>query len=429
MTISFINIEKTDTGYLFMPDVIPYRFEIMFPRFTDYGNISALLGIYRTSNGHAIPVHYSSILLTSIQARDRVVQDLREKDPNVPWDNIISKLFLLAINKLLEPPQLEKLKFSEAPKKPLFYAPVVAENGTLIYGRGSAGKSLFALFLAICLQNGIGSDFGFEEKQTNVLYLDWESESEEASPRASDMVRGLCYQRDYMQLDLPYHHYDWRPLKLLLPDLVHLVKEEHIELIVIDSVIPALGGDPADPGVVNEFFTALRRLRNLGVRYLLISHVTKTERTASGETTPYGSVFFENFPRLTWEARSVAGDHEIAFGLFPRKCNFGKLRPLGFKFIFENGMTLVEPMDTEALTPPESQDALETSILNYLIEHSGTATLKELTKDLDLTKVEAYRVLQRLIVQGKVVQPERGKYELAEKQLHLERSQNDVPPF
>jgi hypothetical protein len=201
---------------------------------------------------------------------------------------------------------------------------------------------------------------------------------------------------------------------MMLPDLVQIVKEEDIKLVIVDSVIPALGADPKESQEVVEFFLALRRIQNIGASYLLLTHVPKHERNSQSTSTPIGSVFFENFPRLTWELRSVPTEEMISMALFPAKTNVGKVEPLGFGFYFSPEEITVIKIDPTDIAPSENQDNIEKEILQLLEEKGTGLQLKEIAKELGCDKNAIYRSLQVLCTKKLVKQPRRGYYELRE---------------
>ena len=64
-------------------------------------------------------------------------------------------------------------------------------------------------------------------------------------------------------------------------------------VLVVDSIVPATGGDPSDPTIPSRYFGALQRM---GVPSLSLAHVTKVH----DPTYPFGSAFWHNLARVTW---------------------------------------------------------------------------------------------------------------------------------
>ena len=103
--------------------------------------------------------------------------------------------------------------------------------------------------------------------------------------------------------------------------LANHVSAEQFDLVVIDSVGLALGGDASDAQTVLAFFGALNQLETT---VLLIDHMTKGPD--SQERGAFGSVYKRNSARSVWEMRQAA-DGDMTMGLYHRKANSSRLSP------------------------------------------------------------------------------------------------------
>ena len=122
-------------------------------------------------------------------------------------------------------------------------------------------------------------------------------------------------------------------------------------MLIIDSAAYACGGDPSDSDNTIRFFNALKPI---GVTSPIICHVPKD----SDQEKPYGSVFWHNACRMTWNVRRAQAEGEggMSVGLYCKKVNdTGRPRPVGLRFTFdgETGPVTVERQDVRDV--PELQ--------------------------------------------------------------------------
>ena len=188
---------------------------------------------------------------------------------------------------------------------------------TLIYGQGGIGKSWLALYLCALVDNGLTAN-GLKGDVGNSLYVDWE----ETTPDAAEERAWALGQGD-PQFDgwgVTWQHAQG-PLVDWIDDLANHVTAKNFDLVVIDSVGLALGGDANDAQTVLAFFGALNQLE---ATVLLIDHMGKGPD--SQERGAFGSVYKRNSARSVWEMRQAA-DGEMTFGLYHRKANNSRLGP------------------------------------------------------------------------------------------------------
>ena len=115
--------------------------------------------------------------------------------------------------------------------------------------------------------------------------------------------------------------------------LAETVQSKGIDLVVVDSAVPACGGNPNEPESVQGLFYGLRQLE---VTSLIVAHVSKNT-TAGPVTTPYGSVFWSNLSRNVWQAekKQELGEDSMVVALRHRKTNVGPLlKPVSLKLSF-----------------------------------------------------------------------------------------------
>jgi len=254
-------------------------------------------------------------------------------------------------------------------------------------------KSYLALFIGLTVQGGI-EELGWRPQQGNVLYLDYETDEEEVDYRIKMLKDGMLWQPD---LTLTYRHCAI-PLAEDLHEIRRVVLEEGIQLLIVDSLGAACGGDLNSAQIATAFFTAIRQLP---VTPLLISHVAK--ETTEKDRTPFGSVYFYNYARNVYQLRKHEEEEdEITLGLWHKKCNFGKKNPpMGFSIKFTlDGVTFTS-QDIRDI--PEAWESLSLSsrIMSALKQHP--LKVAEISDEIGETEDKVRTYLHRLSKRGKVV--------------------------
>ena len=248
------------------------------------------------------------------------VDTCKRRVPDLAWDDLIDDVCDRAMNNQrtrlkpqivgLQEPKLERPVYQVWPLLP-------SRQPTFIYGQGGIGKSWLALYLCALVDNGLTKN-GLNADVGNSLYVDWETDKATAEGRAWAIKRGD-----------PDIHEGWglryfaaqSPLVDWIDTLADHVAAEQFDLVVIDSVGMALGGDAGSDEKVLAFMSALRTLQTT---VLLIDHMTKG--ADSEDRGAFGSAYKKNQGRSMWEMRQAA-DGELTVGLYHRKTNLGRLGP------------------------------------------------------------------------------------------------------
>jgi hypothetical protein len=111
---------------------------------------------------------------------------------------------------------------------------------------------------------------------------------------------------------------------------------QDVQLIIVDSLVPACGPEPEGADATIRTLNALRSFA--GTTRLVIAHVNRNDADKTrGTTRPWGSVFVRNLARAAWEIKRIETDGpDLVLGAYLTKRNDGKrgIAPWGLRFAF-----------------------------------------------------------------------------------------------
>lgn len=288
--------------------------------------------------------------------------------------------------------------------------PFVLENQiTVFFGPGGSGKSYFAQWLSLLVQNGLEVS-GVKAQPGNVLYLDWETDADTVALRQAKLINGIG-QADTLPRGFKYRRC-YRSIADDLTAIGRICIEEEVRLLVIDSFGMACGGNIREEQYALRMFQALRELQIAGVTIVGITHVAKDEM-AKDKASPIGSVYFINIPRMLWEIRAQERDSEdeaLTIGIFQYKSNeTARLKPRAFSTFMDDWTMAFEPADVkEEFVAGKSQS----DRIVELIREKGKISPKDLADWLQIAPAYARVLLHRLAKRELVTQVERGQWGL-----------------
>jgi hypothetical protein len=278
---------------------------------------------------------------------------------------------------------------------------LLLENSiNLICAPGGAGKSLFALYTAMVVENGIPA-FDTKQRKGRTLYLDWEVDYIEASRRATKI--GNFLRTVKKNIRFPGYMLMTTPLQDSIGRILQLVP--YYDYVIIDSAAPASGGDVSDSSMAISFFDCIRSIVANHVTVLILSHVSKAE-LKNADATPIGSIYYENIPRLVWR---MSGEYdkvrkELSVVLTCRKSNTVKPESWIFTIGFDKEMIRFENHRNNNI------DMVMMQIIKDL--EGGERTVKELLKGYSYDVSVITEALDRLQRSG-VVYGEEGRLRLS----------------
>lgn len=149
---------------------------------------------------------------------------------------------------------------------------------TFLAGKRSTYKSFFSLSLGLSIASGTSAFDIFPCTKTNVLYLDEENGEQIIKARTDMIVKGSNLSPEEKHnlgfvsfQNVKLDKKDW------IDELKEIIKENKIELIIVDSYRRFVAGDENKAEIVNDLFTDIIRplTEELGVSWIFLHHLRK----------------------------------------------------------------------------------------------------------------------------------------------------------
>lgn len=333
-------------------------------------------------------LHTTRVNLLATPTMHSLSKRLKENSDDIPWVDVLTYI----TGKTLEiarrgEPVLRVGKKPETMKVEFQLSPILERNQpTTIYGPGGYAKSYLAVYIASLVQFDHRGIAGWLPTPGNVLYLDWESSSQDHARRAWAIKQGLGLNTEETFL----YRFCHQPLTADFRNTQRLVTENDINLLIIDSQMAAAGYGPDPSQVSSQFYNALRSLR---CTTLTLDHVSKAEwgKMADAHSLgPYGSVVKFNRSRSQFEIKKsqTAGEGFLELALIHRKHNEGKLlKPVGIRIDFHSNPD--GELEKVAFKTCDISDNPELSKVQTLRDRlvfaleGGSRTVQELAEALD----------------------------------------------
>jgi len=331
---------------------------------------TSALDALRRALANRLPINWQARLEQIVEVCDLVY---RQGEPLVWLDGTFDKS-----NRWLLKPLIEKGQISA----------IAAEGGT--------GKSLLSLALALSVGGhglivpGITPTAGASPK---TLYCDWETDRDIQNMRYQAVLNGVG--RAHTDKTVAYVR-----MAGMFSDaadrLARIIRDENIELAVIDSVAPAVQGEIKDESLVIQLMNTCRALK---ISSLLIGHVPKIEDNGK----IIGSTFWYDYPRVSWFLKKTqeSGEDESVLGLFHKKANnFKQFKPIGLRAEFTSDadgvLTHVRYYASDVLTDPdlEKHAPAPDRIEAYLLKH-GKAQAAAISNEIGLPLASVRKALAR----------------------------------
>ena len=387
---------KIGQDYEFETIKPPLRFTVSAVRESQSG-LWAEIHVQSIQSGNEGDILRDHITLTSTRSTNSLAKTLAARTKvAMSWPELIALICLTTIDTFRQGDPFLYLK--QVPDTPQDRAYLVErlipyQQTVVIYGDGGAGKSLFALSTAIAVATGKKLPGIKPNMQPyRVLYLDYE-----ATPAVHAYYLHCIEKGEGIEIDskgIVYRRMS-RALTLESALIKREVDRQEIGFLVVDSMVPACGGEPESANIVMQFFNAIRGIGPIST--LVVSHLTKAEAQRKGLPRPFGSVFTTNLARSTWLARRAEiGDSDVLeIGLYHTKTNFGRLfEPQGIRYRFGSDSIIMSQFYLDEVPELGEHMPLSRRIRGILKE--GPSTVKEIADTLGALPGSVSKSLRRM---------------------------------
>lgn len=334
-----------------------------------------------TDDGIILIYPPTSCNFSADRTRKELAKSLQTKNGKLPWPDMVEQLCYGVQERIRRGERVRELCTGTNAVAPEYIIhPLIVKNyANIIFGDPSSLKSTLAVILAQIVQlpwddNPLG--LTAPKRSIKAMYADWETDDATIQWQTTLLRNGHL---PGIELALQYIPCSM-PLAQSLDRLKEAVVEHDIELVVIDSLGLAAGGELKDTQSPLAFFGALR---TLNVTSLVLAHNSKDRETKVRSI--YGNQYFSAQARNIWEIRKQQepGSNEVSIAMFHRKPPpfAGVHRPLGFKLEFTADSMVIKPSDPKTVGEFLEQMGLKTQILEAL--RNGYMCTKDLADELD----------------------------------------------
>ena len=179
---------------------------------------------------------------------------------------------------------------------PFILKPFIANSGsTVMYGEGGLSKSLLALAMAVSVSTGVPI-FGKAPTVVGpVLYFDYEDDASAHARRLQALCRSFGIPMSEVNI---FHKALVSKVTTSKRAMTKEVEDAGAVLGILDSVGMGRGGSAT---AAEDTIRMFRALREVGVPFLCIDHVSKEAKDKKGaDVDAYGSIYTMNSARLAW---------------------------------------------------------------------------------------------------------------------------------
>lgn len=319
-------------GFAFSWPDLPFTVELSRIRESTRGTTAELVVKYLNGAGTAKTLTHQTLnLLTS---KTKLAKELSSRH-EAPWASMLEQVCVLSLRSLRQGEPVLSLQ-PTTDDHPVWFVlnPLLYDkNSTVIFGPGDSMKSYFALYCGLLLASGVTApNLAVSPEPWKVLFLDWEMSAQDVRGRVKMLQAG-----DPRLTGVPDYRRCYQPLADEASEMKKVIAEGGYDVLILDSLAMAAGGTELEKADSAIRFNAA--LRSLNCTSLVIGHTPKPHEDQK-ERSLYGSVFFSNLCRNSWECRREGQ----TIGLFHRKHNLGPEHdPLGFHMeINESSCTITE---------------------------------------------------------------------------------------
>lgn len=371
------------------------------------GAVSGELHITRKGGGVNRHLYQSRLNFVAPRSKVELINVLTKTTDDVLWAQTIEELSFYFLERFRSGEPVVEISSEDdfEPPSYLLYPLLPEGHPTMVFGDPGSGKSLFGLLVVVMTtlpwaENDLG--FSTNGRMRQAIYLDWETDEKEIGWRLKALRTGIGIGPIFV---------NYRRCALSLPDdlseIQRIVMEKKIELLIVDSLGPACGGDLTSAEPALRMLASLRQLR---VTSLILAHEAKAK---ANKPTAYGSIFFTALARSIWRAELIqeVGESEFVMALRHTKANTSKKHePMCFRVKFGNDNITIAKENLDKIPELLGTEPLWRQIMVFL--EQGGATIEELIKETGSTDGMIRKTLTNMKKRGQVTNIARGTWGL-----------------
>lgn len=397
-------------GYLFDWEEEKVRISVKRIKQHNDGRVNGEVIVTTTLPNYNPHLHQATLNFLSTAAQEKLTKSLTASCSEVLWYPILEQLKVYTLDYLRRgEPVLELWADENATPPEYVLEPILIRNyPTVIFGHRSTAKSTLAVIMVeIILLPWLDNPLGLSplEHSTKCLYLDYETDHSTIKWQLARLQKGM----NLATAPISYRRCAV-PLAQDLEQIQQHIQDRETEVIVIDSLGLACGGELKDSAPAIAFYAALRQLK---VTPLILAHTSK-ENDVGRTKSVFGSGYFENLARSVFEIRKTQepGSNEINVALFHRKPPpFQPIhQPLGYHFDFTASTMIVSEQNPRSVKEFLSAIGTQAQIEELLKE--GTLNTKEMMDALNLTRSNTDMALKRLRDKKRIIKLDDGRWGL-----------------
>ena len=189
-------------------------------------------------------------------ARESFARQLKDSfGKETPWPLVFSQACTKLEQGIKSQSVLEKYTGESATETKYLIKPFIEEGvPNIIFGKGGSGKSYLAMDMALSLATEKPFIGIKPEKIINTLFVDYESTSGIYNQRMKKLIAGNTEYEELAKQKLSYYATKGVPIHDLTHRLIEMIRQNQIELIIIDSAALACGGEPERAEKTTQFF-------------------------------------------------------------------------------------------------------------------------------------------------------------------------------
>ena len=325
-------------------------------------------------------IHQAELNFAASQSQSTLANMLAKKDDKTAWDTIVEQVRYYILDRMRQGEPVEVVSTASADIIPATYLvhPLLPEHQpTILFGEPGVGKSRVSNLLYICLSlpwhdNPLG--LTVPDRPVRPLILDWETDKDTTVWRIKALVEGM----NLGAIDVNYR----RGLAPLADDIEQIqvsIEKTKAQVLIIDSLAAACGGELMKPETAQEFFYAVRKLN---MTTFIIAQTQKDPELR--KKSILGSTIFEYYARSVWEIKKAqaTGEDEMHVALMHRKANESKLhKSLSYRFFFNENYITVSSERMQDV-PEFNQNVPLKLRIREALSH-GALTAKDISENIE----------------------------------------------